>query len=1101
MFAEVPNKVDFTELESKVIDYWNKERIFRKTLDKPAPKGPYIFYEGPPTANGRPGVHHVLARAFKDLFPRFKTMQGYFVDRKGGWDTHGLPVELEVEKKLGFTKKSDIDEFGIAKFNELCRKSAFEYIQDWNALTERIAFWVNLDDAYVTYENDYIETCWWVMKSMFDRGLLVENYKSTWHCPRNNTSLASHEVSLGYREDVEDPSVYPKFPLHAEALIERGLLETASRRVYLLAWTTTPWTVPANVALAVKPDADYGLYEAPRTQDSTEKDLYILASGPAERALGEGSYRQLKSFKGSDLVGLSYDPILRARAEEGEDLHGAFRVVADEQVTIDDGTGVLHIAPAYGDLELGQKHGLPMLFSVDLLGKTYPEVRPADQPAGGDGPYAGTFFKDVDAAITKDMLERSLFYRAGTVRHTYPFNWRDGTPLINYAKKSWYIRTSLLRDKLVANNSRINWTPEHIRDGRFGDWLENNVDWALSRERYWGAPLPIWESEDGSERLCVGSVGELSQLAGRDLTGLDLHRPYVDEIIFERGGKTFKRVPYTVDVWFESGAMPYAQWHYPFDNQGVLEANFPADFICEAIDQTRGWFYSLHALATLLTDSGDEQRPPGALAHIESDTGAYRNVICLGHVVDENGEKMSKSKGNVVNPWDVINSSGADALRWYLYSATPPGNQKRFSSKLVEETLRDFFMTLWNTYSFFVLYANLDKPELTSSLPLGERPEIDRWLTAKTHALTRDVTAHLEDYDPTSATRMIRDFVVDNLSNWYVRRNRRRFWKSENDSDKLAAYKTLYETLVTLAKLLGPMTPFLSETLYQNLVKTVDVSAPESVHLSDWPTFDPASIDETLLRDMNTLIRIVELGRSARASYQVKTRQPLSEALVRVRSQDELAGLRRLEDQLKEELNVKAVTYLDVTADFVDYTVKPNLPLLGKRLGKRLPALRARLEQMDGREIAKNVREQRPTTIELEGELLELEPEAFLLDAKSPEGYAAVEDRGYLAALNTSLTGELVREGMARDVIRHVQNARKNAGLDVSDTIHLGLESGADLHQAIDQHLDVIEREVLAASVTFAAVTEPLYSEQVNVDGETLTITLQKAQAAPAGVN
>jgi isoleucyl-tRNA synthetase len=1097
MFPEVP-EANFPQLEQHVLNFWREREIFKKSTQKDAPAGDYIFYEGPPTANGKPGVHHVISRAFKDLFPRFKTMQGYRVGRKGGWDTHGLPVEIAIEKRLGFTRKSQIDDYGIEKFNALAKEWVFENIQDWNDMTERIGFWVDLEDAYVTYHNSYIESCWWVFKALWERGLLGEDYKTTWHCPRNNTSLASHEVSLGYKENVPDPSVYPKFPAEMDTLVEAGIVTETSPQVYLMAWTTTPWTLAANVALAVSDEAEYGLFEAPRTaRDEDATDLYIMVTALADDAFGEGKHKLLKTFSGQALVDVRYQPILRARVPEGEDLSKGYRVIADSSVTTGEGTGVLHVAPAYGDLEIGRQFDLPTIFSVDLLGEVYPEVRPLDVPEDGDGPYAKQFFKDADKPIAKDLLARGLMYRQATIKHTYPFNWRDGTPLINYAKKSWYIRTSKLKDKLVSNNQNIKWVPEHIRDGRFGNWLENNIDWAVSRERYWGCPLPIWEAEDGSTH-CVGSLAELAELSGRELEGLELHRPYVDDITFEKDGKTFTRVPYTVDVWFESGAMPYAQWHYLGENStpeaaAALEQNFPADYICEAIDQTRGWFYSLHALGTLLTHSGSEGVPAGPLAHLAPDQSSFKNVICLGHILDEKGEKMSKSKGNIVEPNTVLNNQGADALRWYMYSSAPPGNSRRFSENLVNETLRDFFMTLWNTYSFFVLYANLDKPDLTQDVPAHDRPEIDRWLIAKTHKLTSDVTAFLEDYDPTSASRSIRDFVVDELSNWYVRRNRRRFWKGDSDSDKLAAYKTLYETLVTVAKLMAPLAPFMSEHLYQNLVMPVDASAPESVHLAAWPKADASLIDETLLRDMNALIRVVELGRSARAASKVKVRQPLPEVLVRVRNQDELNGLKRLETQILEELNVKAVTYLDVTAGFVDYTVRPNLPLIGKRLGKRVPAFRKYLSTIDGKDLAKNVREGVMTTVELDGEMYEFEPEAFLLDAQSPEGYAAVEERGYLAALNTQLTPELLQEGLVRDVIRLVQDARKNAGLDVSDRVQLSLQSEGELASALETHKDIVMREVLAVEVRFDMLASAAHTENVEIDGTALTISLAKA--------
>lgn len=1104
MFKDVSSSVNLPRLEEAVIAFWRERDIFKKSLAKAAPKGDYIFYEGPPTANGKPGIHHVISRCYKDLFPRFKTMQGYHVGRKGGWDTHGLPVELEIEKKLGFSGKKDIEAYGIAAFNKLAKDSVFSNIKDWNWMTERIGFWVDLDDAYVTYHNSYIESCWWVLKTLWERDLLFEDYKVTMHCPRCNTSLASHEVAQGYEDDVDDPSIWPKFPLHSEKLKARGLA-LDQRQVYMLAWTTTPWTLPANTGLAVKADALYGLYEAPKHYGSEEKDLLILAQALAEKTFGEGNYSLLKSFKGHELIGLSYEPVLLGRVPSGEDLSTGFRVIADDFVDIavdSDGTGVVHLAPAYGDLELGKQYGLPTLFSVDLNGEVYPEVRPLDAGNEAAGPYSGSFFKHADEAISKDLMARNLMFRSSRIKHTYPFCWRCKAPLLFYAKTAWYLKTTAVKDGLIANNQEIYWVPEHIRNGRFGRWLENNIDWALSRERYWGCPLPVWVSEDGSEKHCIGSVHELSELSGQDLSTMDLHRPYVDDISFIKNGKIFRRVPYTVDVWFESGAMPYAQWHYLGEDSSPEEQrnftkNFPADYICEAIDQTRGWFYSLHALATLLTDAGDDagKRAPGFLAAkgIAQNSSSFRNVICLGHILDEKGEKMSKSKGNIVEPETILSKQGADALRWYLYSSAPPGSSRRFSESLVDETIRDFFNTLWSTYYFFVLYAKLDKPDLSQKLAVADRPEIDRWLIARLHLLIKDVSEGLEKYDPTPVSRMIRDFVVDELSNWYVRRNRRRFWKSESDSDKLAAYSTLYEALVTVAKLIAPMAPFISEEIYRNLVLSLDENAAESVHLADWPSYDEQLIHDSLVRDMNVLLRIVELGRSARNASSVKTRQPLPEVLVRVRSEEELAGLKRLEDQLREELNVKKVTYLDVHADFVTYHVRPNLPLIGKRLGKLVPQMRAYLASADSKAIARNVREGQPSLIELEGQSFAFEPEAFLLDALSPEGYSAAEDKGYLAALNTRISPELLREGLMRDAVRLVQNARKNAGLEVSDVIDLSLESSSEVLSALHEHQETVKYEVLAKTLGFEPLAEALYTEEATIEGTALRISFKKA--------
>jgi isoleucyl-tRNA synthetase len=1100
-FESVPSDVAFPDLERRVLAFWRDAEVFRRSLEKPAPRGPWVFYEGPPTANGKPGVHHVISRAFKDLFPRFKTMQGHRVTRKGGWDTHGLPVEIAIEQRLGFKSKQEVEAYGIARFNALCRASVFENIQDWNEMTERIGFWVDLDGAYVTYDPGYVESCWWIMKQLWQRGLLTEDYKTTWHSPSSNTTLASHEVAQGYREDVADPSVFPAFPAEKADLVARGLVDAGDEReAAFLAWTTTPWTLAANTGLAVHPDAPYAIVEGPPRIGAAEgTKLFVLAEALVPATFGDAAHRTLATCVGRDLVGARYRPLLRGRPDDA-DAPGlvGWRVVADDFVTLDDGTGVVHLAPAYGDLEVGRRHGLPTRWSVDLAGHVMAEVAPLDAPEGPPGPYAGQWFKDADEAISRDLEERGLMFDRGVIHHTYPFNWRDEKPLMNVAKQSWYIRTSALKDRLLELNDRIGWHPDHIRTGRFGKWLENNVDWALSRERYWGTPLPVWRAEDG-DTVVVGSLAELGELVGRDLSGLDPHRPTVDELSFERDGKLFRRVPYTVDVWFESGAMPYAQWHYRGDASppGAAEAladHFPADYICEAIDQTRGWFYSLHALATLLTDPGDGERPEGPLHHLAGATGAFKNVIVLGHIVDANGEKMSKSKGNVVDPWSVLDAQGADALRWHFYASSPPEATKRFSQALVEETLRDVFMTLWNTYAFFVLYANLDRPDLDAAPPPARRAAMDRWLHARVHALVRDVTADLEAYDPTAAARRIRDVIVDELSNWYVRRNRRRFWRGDGGDDARSAYATLHEALVTIAKLMAPLAPFVSETLYRNLVARRDPGAPDSVHLCDWPEADLAAIDEELLRDMATLQKIVELGRAARAASGHKTRQPLPEVLVRVRSEAELAGLRRLEDALRDELNVKEVRYLAPTDPFVDYDVRPNLPKVGKRLGKLVPAVRAALSAADGQAIALAAAEGRSFELLVEGEAIAFAPDELLLDARSPAGYAAVEDRGMLAALRTDLTPELLREGLMRDAVRLVQDARKQAGLEVADRIELALDADdAEARAALVEHGEALSQEVLATSLLQGTLEGEAFRIEAELGDGALRISLRRA--------
>lgn len=1066
-------------MERGVIDRWRTRDVFARSLTKDAPRGSWVFYEGPPTANGKPGVHHVSARAFKDLFPRFKTMQGFHVDRKAGWDTHGLPVEIAIERRLGFSSKQQIEEYGIEAFNRLCREYVFENIQEWNDMTERIGYWLDLEHAYVTYHGSYIESCWWVFKELWKRGWLTEDFKTTWHSPSSNTTLASHEVSLGYAEDVEDPSVYPAFLADVGDMRDRGLLSgDVDLPVRFLAWTTTPWTLAANTALAVSHDARYALVAAPtRRGDAGERTAFVLASDRIEATFGNDPYEVLASFPGRALEGVRYQPILRGKVDGTEEDRVERRVVLDDMVSLDDGTGVVHLAPAYGDLDLGRKHGLATAFSVSLTGEVLPEVAPLDHPIGVDGPYTGMWFKDADAAIARDLVACGAMYHVTTIRHAYPFNWRDGKPLMNVAKKSWYIRTTAVKDVLLSNNDAVRWVPDHVRTGRFGKWLENNVDWAISRERYWGCPLPIWEAEDGSDHLCIGSVAELSTLAGRDLTGMDLHRPFVDEVTFVKEGKTYRRVPYTVDVWFESGAMPYAQHHYMGDDSTeaerlAFESAFPADYICEAIDQTRGWFYSLHALGTLLTFAGDDERPAGPLARLAPNASAFANVIVLGHIVDENGEKMSKSKGNVVDPWSVLDVQGADALRWYLYASSPPESTKRFSSALVEEARRDFLMTLWNVYGFFVMYANLDRPDLTRlDVPFDERPAIDRWLSSRLHRTTRTVTERLEAFDATGAARAIRDYVVDDLSNWYVRRNRKRFWKSSDARDQASAYHALYEALVTVSKWIAPMTPFVADEIYVNLATRVDRDAPDSVHLASWPAAASDVIDDDLERSMGVVTRLVELGRAARAKSGIKIRQPLRSVRVRLPSDVDRASVEALETQLLEELNVHSVSYLDPADAFVAYDVKPNLPLLGRRMGPKIPALRTALAAADGRAIAAAVAAGVSYAVELDGERLDLEPEAFLLDARSPEGTVAVEDRGFLVALDVELDDELRLEGVARDIVRWVQNARKSAGFDVSDRIDVLWSSDDDeVRRAVEVHGSEIAEETLA--ITFVGTDD-----------------------------
>ncbi|MCI0713531.1 MAG: isoleucine--tRNA ligase, partial [Chloroflexi bacterium] len=901
MFKPVSPQVDINALEKQVMELWREKDVFQRTMKEREGGPTYVFYEGPPTANGLPGSHHVLSRSFKDIFPRYKTMNGYFVRRKGGWDTHGLPVEIAVEKELGINHKSEIEEYGIAAFNEKCRESVFRNIQEWNALTERIAFWVDLDDAYVTFTRDYIESVWWILKQLWDKGLIYQGYKVVPYCPRCGTPLSSHEVSLGY-EEVDDPSVYVRF----KALDEEN--------AYFLAWTTTPWTLPGNVALTVGEKIDYVKVKGRVGPDAPEEYLYVARDRLQDAVLSVvkegGGYEVVEELKGKDLAGRHYDPLFKPYDVEQDYAY----ITLGTYVSTEDGTGIVHTAPAFGadDMETQRKYDLPVLVTVDADGHF----------KDGVNPVGGMWFKDADNVIVRDLRDRGLLFNRKNYRHNYPHCWRDKGPLMYYARDTWYIRTTDYRDELVDLNNTINWVPDHIRTGRFGNWLAEVKDWALGRERYWGTPLPVWVADDPDVdyMVCVGSIKELEMKTGQDLSDLDPHRPYVDDITWQEeiNGKTvrMRRVPEIIDVWFDSGAMPVAQWGYPQHNQDLFEEQFPADYISEAVDQTRGWFYSLHAIATMVFDSV-----------------AYKNVICLGHIMADDGSKMSKSKGNIVEPWEVIERYGADNMRWYMFTASQPGESSRMGWRDpavhdeipgIAEVVRNFYLKLWNTYSFFVTYANIDKfdPKAylsqrkrdaikvirsdeqgpidqpsnliddiskmwsdanidkfnpkAETVPLAERDQLDQWILSALHALVRDVTQAFEKYDVIGATRPIEAFV-DDLSNWYLRRSRRRFWQDDNSKDKQAAYQTLYECLVTVAKLLAPSMPFVAESLYQNLVVETGVSDVDSVHLAEWPKVDEAVIDEELNYKMALVQRMVSLALAARNEAGIRVRQPLSE--------------------------------------------------------------------------------------------------------------------------------------------------------------------------------------------------------------------------------
>ncbi|HJM36886.1 MAG: isoleucine--tRNA ligase [Dehalococcoidales bacterium] len=1043
MFQPVNSKVSFPQLEEKLLRFWQEKSIFQRSVDQRRGMSRFTLYEGPPTANGNPGIHHALARVFKDVIPRYKAMKGYYAPRIAGWDTHGLPVELEVEKELGFSGKAQIEAYGVDRFNARCRESVFRYLKEWKALTERIAFWVDLEHAYITMDNDYIETGWWAIKRMWDEGLVYQGYKVTPHCPRCGTSLSSHEVALGYQDDIPDPSVYVKFKVVPASLNSSDvfahlgkLFKSSGKPAYLLAWTTTPWTLPGNTALAVAPEADYTVIEV--------GDEHLILADARREDTGLSDQKVVGLVKGRDLEGLYYECLYKIPIDYSkEDKKQGYRVIEGDFVSMDDGTGIVHIAPAYGeiDFEVGQKEGLPLVHTVDLRGivKKFPTgftpkrreeiLAGSAVPIFGPGqspitPGVGKFVKEADPLVIEDLKKRNLLYHSGVIRHTYPFCWRCGTPLLYYAKKTWYIRTTAVKDKLIAGNEEINWYPAHIKYGRFGDWLQNNVDWAFSRERYWGTPLPVWQCGSCDRYECIGSVNELAEKPGFSGLGepLDLHRPFVDEMTFicakpECGG-SMRRVSEVIDCWFDSGNMPIAQNHYPFGDEGSLDTliqqgKFPADYICEAVDQTRGWFYSLHAISTLLFG-----RP------------SFKNVICLGHILDVKGDKMSKAKGNVVEPWAVINKYGADPLRWYCLTGAPPGNVRRFDEKVVAEITRQFFLTLWNVYSFFVTYANIDRfTDFIGVDPTAEgevKPaELDGWLISELNQLILNVDAALADYHPAEAGRKIESFV-DELSNWYVRRSRRRFWKSENDADKLSAYTTLYQCLVTLAKLLAPFAPFLAEELYQNLVCSVFPEAPESIHLTDFPVGDKRKIDQRLSGDMRLAMRVCRLGRAARSQAGIKVRQPLAEALVKVSVSREKESLKRVLPLILDELNVKGLTAVDSLAE---------------------------LDKSDC--------------------------------VSSSEG-------DYAVAVSTEISTELQAEGMAREIVHRLQTIRRTAGFDIADHIITYYQGDANIKPVLTQFADYIKRETLSRELVEGVPEQGVSTERYKLEGYEIVLGVKK---------
>lgn len=1043
----VATRTSYAELEEQVLAFWDNEKIFEQSvaIRKDAPT--FVFFEGPPTANGKPGIHHVIARTIKDLACRYKTMKGFRVDRKGGWDTHGLPVEIEVEKMLGLESKQKIIEYGVAKFNAQCRESVFKYKQEWDRLTRRIAFWLDLEHPYVTFENNYIESVWWILAQFYKRDLLYEGHKIVPYCPRCGTGLSSHEVALGY-DTVKDPSITLTMPLVDEP-------ETS-----LLVWTTTPWTLISNAAVAVGENIDYVL----AVKDGKK---HILAEARAESVL-KADFEVQKRFKGHELVGKKYVPLFDYFANSPEPT--AFTVLPADFVSTEDGTGIVHIAPAFGadDYELGRKHGLPVLQPVKPDG-TY-EAKIAE--------YAGQFVKDADKQIIKDLKSKGRLYDSGQIEHTYPFCWRCDTPLLYYARRSWYIKTSQFRDRLQELNATINWYPPEIGSGRFGEWLSNNVDWALSRERFWGTPLPIWVCAGCGEKTAVESVADLKARGSHLPEPLDLHKPHVDDITIAcpKCKGEMRRVPDVIDVWFDSGAMPFAQWHYPFENKERFEQLFPADFISEGVDQTRGWFYSLHAISTLLMDRV-----------------SYKNCLVLEFIVDKHGRKMSKTRGNAVDPWEVIRTDGADALRWYLLAASQPWLPTKFDTAAVTEVRNRFFDTWKNTLAFYHLYAGIDNVDTAALLSrTSSANEFDCWITSRAASVTAAVDKAYGEYDLTRAVRTVADFVLDDVSNWYVRLNRRRFWGSENADDQLDAYATLARTLLVVSKLAAPAAPFFADYAYRELMgdSAAKHGYPASVHLTDFPTADKSAVDAALEERMAAAQEVVSLGRAARAKTRLKTRQPLAEAVVILPAGWNKEILDPVRALVEAELNVKRVTVRDSIEGVGTLAMKPNFPVLGARVGQRMKELQKAVAAWDTKTAEQFCRAQ-TATVELEGGPVTLGPGDLVIDITPLPGYHCESDGRLIVGIDTRLSDELVAEGFARELINRVQNTRKKTGLAVTDRIILTVRTTANAVSGIRRFADKIKDETLAVEFHLSdRAADDLDGEKVDLNGEPATIAI-----------
>ena len=1052
MYNKVSPNLDFVEREKKTEKFWKDNDIFEKSMESRKQGPTYTFYDGPPTANGKPHIGHVLTRVIKDMIPRYRTMKGYMVPRKAGWDTHGLPVELEVEKLLGLNGKEQIEEYGMEPFIKKCKESVWKYKGMWEDFSGTVGFWADMDNPYVTYDDNFIESEWWALKTIWDKKLLYKGFKIVPYCPRCGTPLSSQEVAQGYKS-VKERSAIVRFKVVGED-------------AYFLAWTTTPWTLPSNVALCVNPNDTYCKVKA------ADGYTYYMAEALLDTVLGklatedEKAYEVLETMKGSDLEHKEYEPLYDcAKAIADKQRKKGFFVTCDTYVTMSDGTGIVHIAPAFGedDANVGRKYDLPFVQLVNDKGQLT-----------DDTPYAGLFVKDADPKVLVDLDKRGQLFDAPKFEHDYPHCWRCDTPLIYYARESWFIKMTEVKDKLVANNNTVNWIPKSIGEGRFGNWLENVQDWGISRNRYWGTPLNIWECCDCGCQESIGSRAELAERSGNpDDAKVELHRPYIDEITFKckECGGTMKRVPEVIDCWFDSGAMPFAQHHYPFENKDLFEQQFPADFISEAVDQTRGWFYSLMAESTLLFDKAP-----------------YKNVIVLGHVQDENGQKMSKSKGNAVDPFEALGQYGADAIRWYFYTNSAPWLPNRFHGKAVQEGQRKFMGTLWNTYAFYVLYAEIDQFDPTKyTLNYDKLSVMDKWLLSKLNTMVKSVDDNLANYRIPEAARALDDFV-DDMSNWYVRRSRERFWAKDMPQDKINAYMTLYTALVTVSKAAAPMIPFMTEDIYQNIVKNVDATAPESIHLCDFPEVNEAFIDKELEENMENVLEVVVMGRACRNASGIKNRQPIGKMMVK--AEFDLSEFYK--EIIEDELNVKTVEFTDDVSAFTSYSFKPQLKTVGPKYGKVLGKIKAALAELDGNKAMAQLNAEGALKFDFDGTEVVLEKDDLLIDTAQVEGYVSESDNNITVVLDTNLSPELIEEGFVREIISKIQTMRKEAGFEVMDKIVVNVSKNDSIIKVVTDNLDEIKAEVLANEIVFDKIEG--YSKEWNINGEKVTLGVEKVQ-------